>query len=130
MYTYAYICRTDQPEGNKSYRRGLAGDRGVAVRLAGVPVDDEELPAGRVGVLGGEAARQHGAGLHVKDELGALAAVLVGEEAGEVGVGGARDPHVVGVEPPGVEPERAAPVRVRGAGNRRTGGGGQMLEIT
>ena len=104
-------------EREGSYPRGLAGDHSGAVRLAGVPVDDEELPAGRVGVLGGEAARQHGAGLHVQDELGAFAAVVVGEEAGQVGVGGVRHTQA-GVEP-GEEPQPTAPVSVRG-GNRRT----------
>lgn len=105
-------------EGNSSqnaHRRGLPGDLRVAVRLAGVPVDNKEVSAGRVGVLGGEAARQHRAGLHIKNELGPLAAVLIGEQAGEVGVGGARDPHA------GVEPDRA--ILSGGAGRISSTGG-------
>lgn len=102
-------CRThdgapSMRKAQDSHRSGLAGDFGVVVRLPSISVDDEEIAAGRVGVLRGEAARQHGAGLHVEDELGAIAAVLVGEEAGEVGVGGARDTHAA------VEADRAARV--------------------
>lgn len=107
-----------------AHRRGLASDLRVKVGLAGIPVDDKELPARRVGVLGGEAARQHGAGLHVEDELRALAAVPVSEQAGEVGFGGARDPHA------GVEPDRAAPVYSVRGGNRRRRGRGDDAENT
>lgn len=86
---------------NKTHRSSLSRDLRVPEGLAGVPVDHDELPSGRMGVLGGEAARQHGAGAHVEDQLGPLPAVLVCEQGREAGVGGA------GHADAGVEPDRA-----------------------
>lgn len=56
-------------------------------------VHHEEVPVRGVGVLGGERPRDDGAELDVVDEAGALAAVLVGEQARAEGVRGAGHGH-------------------------------------